>query len=169
MIVSFIAAQGHNRVIGKANRLPWDMPADLAYFREKTRGHTVIMGRKTYESVLHYVGGPMPKRVNIVVTQSGITLPGVEVAQTAKQALEIAKKIGDEEVFVLGGGVIFELFMPFANRIYLTLIDVEVDGGDAFFPALEPNEWRETWREPHKKDAKNPYDYTFVIMERVKK
>lgn len=163
MIISLIAAMGHNRVIGGHNALPWNMPADMRHFRELTRGKPVIMGRKTFESIGH----PLPKRPNIVITRDrAYHREGCVVVHDADAALVAGGTVGTtEEVMVIGGGEIYVLFLAQANRMYLTLIDADFTG-DIRFPEFSESEWRETAREEHAADAANPHPYAFITLER---
>ena len=160
MIISLIAAMSRNRVIGKNNKLPWDMPADMNYFRNMTKNKPVIMGRKTYESI----GRPMPDRINIIITRDKeYKAEGCIVVSNVDDALKSVK--GNKEVMVIGGAQIYKEFLPKADRIYLTIIDEEIEG-DTYFPEFNKDEWKETKREEHKADKKNPYPYTFLVLER---
>ncbi len=160
MIVSIIAAMDRNRLIGNRNQLPWHLPADLAHFKRVTMGKPVIMGRKTFESI----GRPLPGRTNIVLTGSAdFHADGVLVASSLEQALEYAA--GANEAMVIGGGMIYRLVLPSADRLYLTLVDNAYDG-DAWFPDFDPAEWRIIASEEHAADDKNPSDYRFVTYER---
>lgn len=161
MIISLIAAIDKNRLIGrKGNALPWCLPADLKRFKEVTMGKPVIMGRKTFESI----GRPLPGRTNIVITRNRkYEALGCKVVNSAEEALQASGNA--LEVLIIGGAEIFAQFMPFANRMYLTLIDYEFEG-DVYFPMWNLEEWREVSREPHEPDEKNPYKYTFLILER---
>lgn len=160
MIISLIAAMDKNRVIGKGNKLPWDLPADMQHFRDLTRGKPVIMGRKTFESI----GRPLPERTNIIMTrEKSFQSPGCVVVHSPEEAVQAAGNT--EEVMVIGGSSIYEQFLPIANRIYLTIIDQEFDG-DAHFPEFDKNEWKEAAREDHEADEKNPYRYTFLTYEK---
>ena len=159
MIISLIAAMGKNRAIGKNNSLPWSMPADLKYFMEKTKGKTVIMGRKTFESI----GKPLPNRKNIIITRDkNYKADGYVVAYSIDDALNAAKST--EEVMVIGGANIYAQFLPKANRIYLTIIKNDFEG-DAFFPKYG-KEWKERKREECKADKNNKYDYVFLVLEK---
>ena len=150
-----------NRVIGRANRLPWRLPADLRRFKSVTMGKPVIMGRKTYESI----GTPLPGRSNIVVTRDpDYRAPGCEVVHSLEQALEAGA--GHAEVMVIGGAELYRQALGRAERIYLTLVRAEVEG-DALFPDIEPQQWRELERESHRADERNQYDYDFVTLQRV--
>lgn len=155
MTISIIAAVSKNNVIGKDNKLPWHLPADLAHFKKITSGHTIIMGRKTFESI----GRPLPNRRNIVITRNtGFKAEGIEVVHSIEQAMDITKD--EEEVFVIGGEEIYKLAFPFTDKIYLTRVDAEIEG-DAFFPELGP-EWEEISKVENVKDENNEYDYEFL-------
>ncbi len=159
--IALIAALAENRVIGRENRLPWRLPADLRRFKSVTMGKPVIMGRKTYESI----GKPLPGRSNIVVTRDpDYRAQGCQVVHSLEQALEAGA--GHAEVMVIGGAELYREALGRAERMYLTLIRAEVDG-DTLFPDIEPQQWRELERESHRADEKNQYDYDFVTLQRV--
>lgn len=159
--IALIAAMAENRVIGRENRLPWRLPADLRRFKSVTMGKPVIMGRKTYESI----GKPLPGRSNIVVTRDpDYRAPGCQVVHSLGQALEAGA--GHAEVMVIGGAELYREALGRAERMYLTLIRAEVEG-DTLFPDIEPQQWRELERESHCADEKNQYDYDFVTLQRV--
>lgn len=163
MIVSAIVATARNKVIGKDNQIPWYLPADLAYFKRTTLDHHVLMGRNSFRSI----GRPLPKRTNIVITRDPFfKADGVQVAHSVEEALGMAYDNGETEAFIIGGGEIYRDSMDLWDKVYLTEVDMEVEG-DVFFPVLDPAEWRETWRETHVPDAKNEWAYTFRILERV--
>ena len=160
MIISLIAAMDKNRVIGKDGKLPWHMPKDMKFFRDTTKGKTVIMGRKTYESI----GRPMPNRINIIITRDNdYKVEGCIVVHSIDEALKAAGNV--EEVMVIGGSQIYKEFLPKANRIYLTKIDAEVEG-DTYFPEFEIEGWKEVSYEEHERDAENEYDYAFIVLEK---
>jgi dihydrofolate reductase len=160
MMISIIAAISKNRVIGNKNKLPWKLPADMQHFVSITKGKPVIMGRKTFESL----GKPLPNRINIVLTSDkNYHQDGCVVVHDINGALNAAKEHG--EVMVIGGAAIYEQFLPLAGRMYLTLIEGEFEG-DAFFPHFNASEWFELESQQHKADPNNPYDYTFVTLER---
>ena len=159
MIVSIIVAIGENNAIGKNNQLLWHMPNDLRHFKNTTAGRTIIMGRKTFDSV----GKPLPKRRNIVVTRQDITIPGCEVVKSIEDGLALCK--GEDEVFIGGGAEIYRLAIPLTNRIYLTIIHQNFDA-DTFFPEIDYKQWKETAREDYQPDEKNPYPYSFITLER---
>ena len=160
MIVSAIVAIAENNAIGKSNQLLWHMPNDLKHFKDITSGRTIIMGRKTFDSV----GKPLPKRRNIVVTQQNITIPGCEVVKSIEDALELCE--GEDEVFITGGAQIYKLAMPLTDRIYLTIIHKVFDA-DTFFPSIDKNDWKEIKREDFDADEKNAYPYSFITLERA--
>ena len=162
VIISLIAAMGKGRVIGIENRLPWRLPADMKHFRALTLGKAVLMGRKTFDSI----GKPLAGRINIVVTQDRqFRADGVRVAHSIEEALTLA---GDqEEIMVIGGASFYAQLLPRAQRLYLTEIHQDFLG-DAFFPAWQADEWRETARVDHAPDGDNPYPYSFVTLERLR-
>jgi len=130
--ISLIAAIGKNRELGKENTLLWDIPEDMKHFRETTRGHVVVMGRKTFESI----GRPLPHRVNIIVSRDkNYEVPEICIkASSIEEAIEEALKIEKSEVFVIGGAQIYALALPYAEKLYLTVVDKEFPEADAFFP-----------------------------------
>lgn len=157
-----IVAMGENRVIGKNNQLPWRLPADLKHFKRLTTGHPILMGRKTFESI----GRPLPDRTNIILTRDPTySMPGCVVVTSLKDALAHAVMLESREVFVIGGAEIYRQTLPSLSRLYLTIVHHFFDG-DAFFPELAPDEWKEISREFHHSDVENPYDYSFVMLER---
>lgn len=163
-MISLIVAIAHDNVIGRSNDLPWYLPADLKHFKEKTTGHTVIMGRKTYDSIAARLGKPLPDRHNIIVTRDeDLVVPGATVEHSLEVALD---NHIDEEVFVIGGAEIYAQAMPHADKLYVTEVDADIPGGDTFFPLIDPQEWHETSRETHTKDDRNEYNYAFVTYER---
>jgi dihydrofolate reductase len=157
-----IAAMADNRVIGINNSLPWKLPADMQWFRKHTLGKPVIMGRLTWESLR----GPLPQRLNIVVTRdTSYQADGAVVVHDVDTALSRAAAAA-EEVMVIGGAGFYKEMLPRAQRLYLTYIHADF-AGDAWFPEIDPAQWHEVEREDHQRDEKNPYDYSFVIMERI--
>lgn len=163
MIISQIVAASLNNVIGIDNRLPWHMPTDSAYFKEKTTGHHIVTGRRNYEAE----GKALPGRVNIVMTRNKeLSLPDAVVVLTINEAIGIARNKNEEELFIVGGEEIYRLAMPVTDRIYLTRIHVEI-AGDTYYPEPDWNEWKEVSRKECKKDAKNPYDYDFLVYDRL--
>lgn len=162
--ISLIAALGRNRAIGKDNELIWQIPDDLKRFKALTDGHPVIMGRKTWESIPEKYR-PLPNRTNIVITtDSNYSAPGAVLAQSFPEALSLARDAsGSEEIFAIGGQRVYECALPFASRLYLTLIDDEKEG-DAFFPAYEDQFANEAAREEREHDGLR---YAWVDLERA--
>lgn len=163
--LALICAMARNRVIGRGNTLPWHLPADMKHFRELTTGHVLLMGRKTFESL----GRPLPNRTNIVITgQRAFAAEGALVAHSLNQALAIAATHvapGKPEVFVIGGETLYAQLLPHADRLYITLVETEVDG-DAWFPQFDPGAWQEREHRVHRADDKNPYTCVFQVLER---
>jgi dihydrofolate reductase len=162
MRVSIIAAQAENGIIGRAGQLPWRLKADLQRFKKLTMGHTVIMGRKTWESI----GRPLPGRRMIVVSrQLGYQAEGVEVVTNLDDALALAQAAGEEEAFVIGGAEIYRLALPKAERLYITLVLAEV-AGDTTFPEVDWETWARIESESHDADSDNEYPTLFYTFER---
>lgn len=164
MMVSLILAMDEHRGIGLGNGLPWRLPDDLKRFKSLTMGHHVILGRKTWETIRR----PLPGRVMIVVSRSAaFHAEGVEKASSLDEALENARRAGESEAFVIGGGQIFAQALPQADRIYLTRVHASLPA-DTFFPALDLHEWRVTAREYHGADERHEHAFTFETLERLK-
>lgn len=160
-MISFIWAMDQNRAIGRNNKLPWHLPGDLAYFKRTTMGHPVIMGRKTYESI----GKPLPGRENVVLTRDlDYQAAGCAVLHSPEETVE---RYRDREAFVIGGAEIFRQLLPYADRLYITLIE-HVFEADTFFAPVDEAEWRIVSRQPGVTNEKNPYPYEFVVYERVR-
>ena len=158
--IAIIAALASNRVIGRGNRLPWHLPDDLRHFKRLTLGRPIIMGRRTWESL----PGLLPHRTHVVVTRDpDYRAQGAVVVRSLEEAVAAA---GGEEALVVGGAQLYALAMPRASRLYLTLVDAQVEG-DAFFPEIDPAVWREVAREPHAADERHAYPFAFVTLERV--
>jgi len=167
MILSIIAAADEDGVIGLGNTLPWDLPADLQYFREKTRGHIVIMGRKTFDSIVEKIGHPLPSRRSVVITKKGGLFEGdYDLVASIDEAIELAERADAEEAFIIGGQQIYEIAMAYANRIYLTRIHSHFEG-DKFFPFISSDHWHIVSEERHEADTDNPHAYTFLVYEKV--
>ncbi|AOU97174.1 hypothetical protein BI364_03410 [Acidihalobacter yilgarnensis] len=159
-IVSLVFAVARNGVIGRDNDLPWRLPDDLKRFKAITLGKPVVMGRKTFESI----GRPLPGRENRVITrQPGFEAPGCRVFANLEEALTGP----EDEVMVIGGGQIYAEALPLAGRLYLTEVEVEVEG-DAHFPEIDPTEWREVSREAHAPDERHAYAFVFRVLERIR-
>ena len=167
MEISIIVAMGENRVIGRANELPWRLSADLKRFKELTRGHAVIMGRKTFESIFARLKKPLPERTNIIVThQKDFPAPeGCVVVSSLEQAIEFARGKNETEVFIIGGAQIYALALPLATKLYITKVSATPEG-DAVFPTFDELEWNLVSSEAHPQDESNNHAYTFVTYER---
>lgn len=161
-LIALIAALAENCVIGRGNRLPWHLPADLAHFKRITLDKPILMGRRTWESL----PGPLPRRRHIVITANpDYRAPGCELAPSPAAALCLVQ--GEPEVLVIGGETLYRALLPLAGRLYLTLVATRIEDGDAFFPPWEPAEWVESGRETRARDERNPYDLTFLRLDRV--
>jgi len=160
MTVSIVVAISENNAIGKDNKLLWYLPRDLKHFKEITSGHTVIMGRKTYDSV----GKPLPNRRNIIITRQQIEIAGCEVVNSIDDALALCKD--EAEVFIVGGAEIYKQAMHLTDRIYLTVVH-EVFEADTYFPEIKVDIWKETERQDHEPDEKNALPYSFITLERA--
>lgn len=158
--LSIIAAMSENGVIGRDNRLPWRMPADLAHFKRLTMGKPILMGRRTWESL----PGLLPHRTHVIVTRNAdYRVAGAHVVHSIEEALE---RFGDvDELMVVGGENLYRQTLPLAARMYLTLVHAHIEG-DAHFPAFDVDDWRETLRESHGPDERHAHAYSFVTLER---
>ena len=158
--ISLIAAMGKNRELGFGNKLPWHLPDDLKRFKDLTRGHAVIMGRRTFESI----GRPLPDRKNIIITRnSDFRAESCDTVGSMEEAIHVAGD--DPEIFVIGGGEIYALGLPYANRMYLTFVDAEFPA-NAFFPEFDEAQWHVTSEVPHDQDPKHPYSFVFKTFEK---
>lgn len=159
-MISLLVAHDINRVIGKDNELPWHIPEDLRYFKQKTVGKGIIMGRKTYESI----GRPLPKRKNIIVTrQPDFEAPGATVTHSLDEAIRLAEAV-DEEVMIIGGAEIFKETLAKADRLYVTRIDQAFDG-DTIFPVYNDSEWQLV-SDSGKHESEEGIPYAFLVYER---
>lgn len=163
-MLSIIAAVAKNKVIGINNQLPWKLSADLKYFSKITTGKSVLMGRKTFFSILNMLGKPLPNRKNYVLSKTENQLEGVQVIKDLEDFL---KHNQDEEVFIIGGASVYSQALPLVDRLYITEVDC-TPAGDAFFPEFDINNWQLTSEEKHLKDDKNEYNYSFKIYDRKK-
>ena len=164
-MISMIVAMSDNNVIGKDGDQPVYISADLKRFKDLTTGHAVIMGRKTFKAIVNRLGKPLPNRTNIVISRTLKPGDGYTVATSLNEAL--AKTSSNEEVFIIGGGTVYQEAFGHADRIYLTQVDANVDG-DVFFPAINKGEWQQLKREDFPPDEKNPYPYSFITLERIR-
>lgn len=166
--VSLIAAVSENNVIGKDNDLCWYLPKDLKYFKEKTEGHAVIMGRKNWDSIPAKYR-PFKNRLNIVVSRNPeIKIDGAVTVRSPNEALEYAFNHGDDEPFIIGGGQMYKAVLEddLVDRMYITRVHAQVEG-DTFFPDYNESRWKLTAEEKVEKDHRHPYDFTFLVYDRA--
>lgn len=157
-MISVIVAISEENAIGKKGDLLCHMPADLKHFKETTSGHTVVMGERTFYSLPKH---PLPNRRNIVLTDvAGKQIEGAEVVYSISEAQ--AAVAGEEEAFIIGGGMVYRQFVPIADKLYITHIHHSFDGADTFFPEIDSCVWRQVSAERFEADEKNPYPYTFA-------
>ncbi|WP_018884304.1 dihydrofolate reductase [Paenibacillus massiliensis] len=160
MSITMIWAMDSNHLIGKQNRLPWRIPHDMAFFRRQTLGKTVVLGRKTWDS---FNQKSLPQRRNIVMTRDQeFKVSDAELVHSIEEVLDMAKQ---EEIMIIGGGEIYKLFWPHADKLLVTRIHEEFEG-DSYFPELDWSSWRIADTTPGIKDEKNPYDYEFITYVR---
>jgi dihydrofolate reductase len=160
--VEFVVAVSENDVIGRDNGLPWRLSADLRHFKAVTLGHSVLMGRKTFESI----GKALPGRRNFVLTRSAnFTAPECTIVHSIEEARAAAAPAGP--LMIIGGAEVFRLSLALARRIHLTIVHTHIAGGDALFDGWRDAAWREVDRERHEADEKNSYAYSFVTLERA--
>jgi dihydrofolate reductase len=156
--ISAIVAMSENRVIGKSNRLPWNIPEDLKHFRKVTSGHPIVMGRKTFESI----GRVLPGRENIVISRTMTSdIPGLRVVRSLEEAITSCQGKA-EEIFIIGGGEIYRMALPKVDRIYLTLVHQEIEG-DAFFPEIPSDQFKQVSSE----SRTEPLKYSFLVLDRI--
>lgn len=161
-MTTIVVAMGEKNEIGADNKLLWHLPKDLKHFKDLTSGHPIIMGRKTYESI----GKPLPNRTNIVVSRKKNWFQeGILIVGSIKEALKFAKKI-DENVFIIGGGNIYEQTMDIADKLEVTLVKAQLEA-DTFFPKIDPKIWKLKEEFHHEKDEKNEYDFSFQTYEKI--
>ena len=168
MKLALICAMSENRVIGRNNTLPWRLPEDLKYFKRPTMGSSVIMGRKTWDSI----GKVLPGRTNIIVTRSpALKIEGVKIALSVAEAIELAEHTalidGSEEAFIIGGAELYSEAMPFAERFYLTRVHAEVEG-DTFLKSFDEAAWQEISRKEYRKSDVNHLDYSICVLDKKK-
>jgi dihydrofolate reductase len=162
MRVSIIAAMAENGIIGRDGQLPWRLSADLKRFKRLTTGHTVIMGRKTWESI----GRPLPDRRMVVISrQNGYQADGVTIVGSLDEALAVAQSANEVDAFIIGGAEVYRLALPKADRLYITLVLADV-AGDTKFPEVDWETWARTESESHDADADNEYATLFYTFER---
>ena len=157
--ISIIVAHSNNLAIGKANALVWRLPEDLKRFKKLTTGHPIIMGRKTYQSI----GRPLPDRTNIVVTRdTNLEIPGCVVVHSAIEAIKKASEFDQKEIFIIGGAEIYKETLPLTDRLYVTKVNVNVDG-DAFFPQYSSTFTKKISEEPGEFEG---LKYSYLVLER---
>lgn len=163
MTISIIVAKSLNNVIGINNQLPWHLSSDLKYFKKNTLYKTIVMGRNTFESI----GKPLPDRHNIVLTKNpNFMASGCQIVSDPKMLINRFAST-DEELMIIGGAKVYNTFLPYAAKLYVTEVQCKLPG-DAFFPKIQTERWREIFREAHHKDDKNDHDFCFVMMEKLK-
>ncbi|OGT43330.1 MAG: hypothetical protein A3F42_00120 [Gammaproteobacteria bacterium RIFCSPHIGHO2_12_FULL_37_34] len=161
---SAIVALSENRLIGKNNRLPWHLPADLKHFKKMTTGYAIVMGRKTFLSI----GKPLPNRINIVMTRnSAFHAKGCVMIHSIQEGIDWAISHAMKKIFVIGGADIYQQWLPYIQCIYMTIVHGQFTG-DVYFPPLN-NEWKEIKRTTHRADKNNPYAYSFITLKRKHK
>jgi dihydrofolate reductase len=161
-MTTIVVAMGEKNEIGSGNQLLWHLPKDLKHFKDLTSGHPIIMGRKTYESI----GKALPNRTNIVVSRKKNWFQeGILIVGSIKEAVKFAKKI-DENIFIIGGGNVYEQTMEIADRLEVTLVKANLEA-DTYFPKINDKIWKKTEETCHEKDVKNQYDFCFQTYEKV--
>ncbi|MGI9544135.1 MAG: dihydrofolate reductase [Cyclobacteriaceae bacterium] len=168
MMISLIAALAKNNVIGKDNELVWHLPDDMRYFMKTTLGHCVLMGRRNYESIPAKYR-PLKNRTNIVVTRQMDYQVSEKVipVNSVDQGITFARQYGEVELFVIGGGEIYQQTLNIADRLYLTEIKSDFEG-DTYFPEFDRSEWKESSRITHPIDPNHAYEFDFVVLDRAK-
>jgi len=162
MILSIISAIANNNAIGKKNALLWNLPADMKHFKETTTGHPVIMGQKTFESI----GKPLPNRRNIVLTlDKNFKGNGIEIFYSIDELIKnLNNTLGlDEEAFIIGGGMIYKLFIDKADKLYITHVNAKFPDADTFFPIIDMSKWEKAESKKYHRDEKNIYDLEFAV------
>lgn len=169
-MLSIIVAIDRNNAIGIGNKLIYWLPDDLRRFKQLTTGNTIIMGRKTFESLPK---GALPNRRNIVLSRNNkVVFPGAEVFPSLKEALDDCNRKAEEgsedakEIFIIGGASVYRQALPLADRLCITEIDAITDNADTFFPDFDRSQWTETFRESHPADGRHPHSFAFVTLER---
>lgn len=163
MIISMLVAQDQNRLIGANNRIPWRLPDDMVWFRQRSMGKPVIMGRKTFDSIPAKYR-PLPGRHNIVLTRNPeYKVDGLSVVHSVEAALAAAGEV--EEVIIAGGTMIYTLFMPHINKIYLTQVHGRFQG-DTYLPEIDFTDWQETYRQHHPADERHSVSFDWIILEK---
>lgn len=163
--ISLIVAVSENMVIGKDNKLAWHLPDDMNYFSNMTKGHSIIMGRKNWESIPKKYR-PLPERKNIVVTRNNkFEDKGAIIVNSIEKAVEKARGFEEEEIFIIGGGEIYKLGFAYVDKLYITEIYANIDG-NTYFPKWNKENWKEISRISHPKDEKHEFDFDYVIYKK---
>lgn len=164
MTLSIIVAVSDNGVIGTEGKLPWNLPSEMAYFRQTTVGHPIIMGRVTHESI----GKALPDRLNVVITRDKTyqAAKGCTVVTSLQSALSLPEVRTADEVFIIGGESINDQALPITDKLYLTKVSANIKG-DKYFK-YDPRDWQPVWSQKHKADKENKYNYEFMVLERKK-
>ncbi|HRG90292.1 MAG TPA: dihydrofolate reductase [Chitinophagales bacterium] len=166
MKISIVVAMADNSAIGANGKLLWRLPKDMQYFKEVTWGHHVLMGRKTWDSIPPKFS-PLPGRVNIIVTrQKGYVSEGAIVVESVEDGIEIARRAGEQELMIIGGGEIYKQALPLTKKIYLTKVHHTFTDADTFFPELDMEQWSTLNGEWNMADEKNEFDFEFIVLER---
>jgi len=160
-LISFIVAMDENQLIGSNNQMPWNLPNDLKLFKKITTGYTVVMGKNTYESI----GKALPQRKNIVISKSLSELPDCKVTSKLEDILSLSEK---EEVFIIGGAQIYNLFLPYMERLYLTKVHHTFNNGDTYFPTIPFENYNLVFEKKFDKDIYNCHSFSFLYYERIK-
>lgn len=164
-VLCFIVALATDRAIGRNNDLPWRLPDDLKFFKKTTLGKPVMMGRKSYESL----GQPLKNRLNIVISSRDLSLPeGVLQYRSLQEGIERMRRENTEEMFIIGGGQLFEQTLPLVQRLYLTRVDTVIPDADVFFPEIDFADWHLSWEERHEANEKHAHAFTFQRWDRKK-
>lgn len=167
MIISMIVARAQNGAIGKDNSMIWHLPDDMQFFKDSTRNHHILMGRKNYDS-LPEMFRPLKNRVNIVITRNkDWQRDGVVVFHDIKSGIAYAKEHNEEELYIIGGGEIYKQGLSYANKLYITEVYAEFPDADAYFPEIDQSIWKETSRTKHGTDEKHKYAFDFVTYETI--
>ncbi|HOO51847.1 MAG TPA: dihydrofolate reductase [Alphaproteobacteria bacterium] len=162
-MISLIVAMAENRTIGKGNDLPWHIPEDLKFFKTTTTGKPVIMGRKTFDSILSRIGKPLPGRPHYIISRSAVTYEGVTGCSSLEEAIEkVRAEHPNAETIIMGGASIYEQAIPLIDRMYLTIIHGDVDG-DAHFPEVNPENWKLTDK---RESSDENWSYEFLTLDR---
>lgn len=165
MDISLILAADENNAIGNDNKLLWHLPAELKFFKSHTQGHHVLMGRKTYESI----GKALPNRVNLVLSNNKDFNPSdIVKISSIEEGINIAKSANEDNLFIIGGGSIYEQCLPFATKVYITQVHTKIEKADTFFNGFDANKYELIFEEKHLKDEKNAFDYTCLIYQKIK-